>query len=157
MNEYASLRNRLRQEAQEWCVNCCYRGGDCICTAPDDRKKDCDIYTKLQAADAIEALQGQLSVCLEGTKVRFLKNDDGTKEIRFENLWIPVTERLPEKEKKSYLCRTDGGYHCEVRWTDNKYGLRSGGGGEWGWSIFDIPQYSKVTHWMPLPEPPKEE
>lgn len=73
-------------------------------------------------------------------------------------MWVPVTERLPEKEKKSYLCRTDDGYHCEVRWTDNKYGLWSGGG-EWGWSIFDIPQYSKVTHWMPLPplpQPPKE-
>ena len=27
----------------------------------------------------------------------------------------------------------------------------------WGWNIMDVPQYQKVTHWMPLPKPPKEE
>ena len=37
--------------------------------------------------------------------------------------WIPVTERLPESVCKSYLCLTDTGYHCEVRWTNNVYGL----------------------------------
>lgn len=104
-----------------------------------------------EAADAID----ELDTLLDSVKA----DNDALCEI-IERLkkprWIPVTERLPKEEKKSYLCRTDGGYHCEVRWTDNKYGLGSGGG-EWGWSIFDIPQYSKVTHWMPLPEPPKEE
>lgn len=70
--------------------------------------------------------------------------------------WIPVTERLPESVCKSYLCLTDTGYHCEVRWTNNVYGLWKSDN-KWGWSIADVPQYCKVTHWMPLPEPPKEE
>lgn len=72
--------------------------------------------------------------------------------------WISVEERLPENKREKYLILTDGGYECDARWTDNVYGL--GQSDRWGWSIFDIPQYSKVTHWMPrmpLPEPPKEE
>lgn len=72
--------------------------------------------------------------------------------------WIPVTERLPENKRETYLVLIDGGYECDARWTDNVYGL--GQSDRWGWCIFDIPQYSKVTHWMrriPLPEPPKEE
>ena len=69
--------------------------------------------------------------------------------------WIPVTERLPESVCKSYLCLTDAGYHCEVRWTNNIFGL--GESDRRGWSIADVPQYCKVTHWMLLPEPPKEE
>jgi hypothetical protein len=63
--------------------------------------------------------------------------------------WIPVTERLPEKDVRvlvwmkdneegytqmdtdRWSCTMEQGYHW-VRWGKN------------------------VTHWMPLPEPPKE-
>ena len=68
--------------------------------------------------------------------------------------WIPVTERLPEEEKKRYWVCTDTEYQCECRWTNNRFGM--GEFDEWGWSIFDIPQYSHVVAWMPLPEPPEE-
>lgn len=66
--------------------------------------------------------------------------------------WIPVTERLPQKAT-DYLCR------CVVN-DDNTYPfymvLR--------YILFDEnPHFQhetkggmKVTHWMPLPEPPKE-
>ena len=66
--------------------------------------------------------------------------------------WIPCKERLPRKEKKTYWVCTDTGYQCECRWTDNRFGI---GEGEWGWSIFDTPQYSKPIAWMPLPKPYK--
>lgn len=72
--------------------------------------------------------------------------------------WIPVSERLPEKEKRTYWICTDTGYQCECRWTNNRFGI--GESDEWGWSIADVPQYHKVTAWMFLPEPyepPKEE
>ena len=68
--------------------------------------------------------------------------------------WIPVTERLPEEEKKRYWVCTDTEYQCECRWTNNRFGM--GEFDEWGWSIFDIPQYSHVVACMPLPEPPEE-
>ena len=76
---------------------------------------------------------------------------DGVKASK----WINVEERLPAKIRASYLCLTDTGYHCQVRWTDNIYGLWASDN-EWGWSIADLPQHSKVTHWMLLPEPPEE-
>ena len=69
--------------------------------------------------------------------------------------WIPVTDKLPKKERANYLCFTNMGVVCECRWTNNQFGF--GESENWGWSVIDTPQYQKVTHWMPLPEPPKEE
>jgi len=67
-----------------------------------------------------------------------------------EPQWIPCSERLPKEEKKTYWVCTDTEYQCECRWTNNCFGF---GEGEWGWSIFDTPQYSKPIAWMPIPEP----
>ena len=65
--------------------------------------------------------------------------------------WIPCSEWLPEKAERQYWVCTNTGYQCQCRWTDDVYGL--GSSGEWAWKIFDIPQYSHVIAWMPLPEP----
>ena len=62
--------------------------------------------------------------------------------------WIPV-EIEPPKERRSYWVCTDTGYQCECRWTNNRFGMSELD--EWGWSIFDIPQYTKVVAYMPLP------
>ena len=69
--------------------------------------------------------------------------------------WIPCSERLPEKAYGQYWVCTDTEYQCQCRWTDDVYGL--GSSGEWAWKIFDIPQYSHVVAWMPLPSPYKGE
>ena len=65
--------------------------------------------------------------------------------------WIPVSE--PPKELGTYLIQTDGEpYMCQCRWTDvNPFwtDLKT----KPHWNIFDIPQYSKVVAWMPLPKP----
>lgn len=65
--------------------------------------------------------------------------------------WIPVSEKLPEEEKRLYWVCTDTGYQCQCRWTNDVYGL--GASDRWGWKILDIPQYQKVIAWMPLPAP----
>lgn len=69
------------------------------------------------------------------------------KEHFDEPKWIPVTERLPEKDKEVLCLLGDGEFwlavwdHCDDGlWTD---------GERWVSKCF-------VTHWMPLPEPPKE-
>ena len=66
-----------------------------------------------------------------------------------ERRWIPVTERLPEKNGQWVLCLCVSGA-IEVLKFD--YTM-------WNWDA----QYpgrcymeNYVTHWMPLPEPPKE-
>ena len=69
--------------------------------------------------------------------------------------WIPVTERLPSKEFDWVLVA------CKLV-PEGEYGvphiaeLRHG---VWYTDCYEVPLESagtKVTHWMPLPEPPKE-
>ena len=75
--------------------------------------------------------------------------------------WIPVTERLPEndygkhwKERRHYLVRFNpSGLMCVAH-----YGYK-----EYDWwidehdCVLSATNYKEVTHWMPLPEPPKGE
>ena len=61
-------------------------------------------------------------------------------ELEAATRWIPVTERLPkEKQNVLGLDRTGTAYH----WEYSK-------------SLVNI-FTADFTHWMPLPEPPKEE
>lgn len=73
-----------------------------------------------------------------------------------EQKWIPVTERLPEKESNTYWVCTHNGCQCECRWT-NVNPFWSYETTDWHWNIADIPQYTKVVAWMPLPQPYKAE
>ena len=60
--------------------------------------------------------------------------------------WIPVSERLPEDDT---ICILTNG-------VSNAIGYR---GKVLGWHLIwtDYLVESEVTHWMPLPHPPKEE
>lgn len=69
--------------------------------------------------------------------------------------WISVKDRLPEKETDVLALRQDRkcfvGYICEPSWN-----------GKINWVIWTAMKSTrnvsrKVTHWMPLPEPPKED
>lgn len=69
-------------------------------------------------------------------------------EFALENQWISVNERLPPEEKDGLSIKV------LVVSTKNKidfsrYDYDVGG---WISSVLDI----EFTHWMPLPEPPKE-
>ena len=56
--------------------------------------------------------------------------------------WISVNDRLPEPKEEAICINADG---------DMMIGTYT----EWGWMF---PCYFKeLTHWMPLPEPPKGE
>ena len=78
--------------------------------------------------------------------------------------WIPVTERLPE-DVRPVLCWNDRYCYSEILRFANCleevdeydfHGERESGfydyDSEWGYY-----QIEDVTHWMPLPEPPKGE
>ena len=62
--------------------------------------------------------------------------------------WIPVSERLPEERKAVLAFSTCYGF-CDMieaaMWTGYRW--------EVTWTK---EEYYSVTHWMPLPEPPKE-
>lgn len=80
---------------------------------------------------------------------------DNAPTIKAEPKWIPCSERLPEEQKKSYWVCTDSGYQCECRWTNiNDFWTQLTT--DWHWHFMDIPQYTKIVAWMPLPEPYRE-
>lgn len=62
--------------------------------------------------------------------------------------WIPVTERLPKGEciALGYQNEMLIGYIGDSEYSDTGYAAENDG-----------EHLSDVTHWMPLPEPPKEE
>ncbi len=65
--------------------------------------------------------------------------------------WIPVTERLPEEYEPVLVydpSMDHGQYVMEATWSVD------------GWMTefdFDHDENPGITHWMPLPEPPKGE
>lgn len=77
--------------------------------------------------------------------------------------WIGVDERLPEPDKNVLLIAH--GWESRTIYVGQLHHLNSSKGlfgieskesdwRIWGWSYLIAPN---VTHWMPLPEPPKEE
>jgi len=126
------------------CDSCMFSGEDC--------------YKQLHkaSADAIE----ELTKDLERLKnYEMFWNKEAEEALRRFQVavanklrWIPVTERLPEPKfaREWYLVALESGcvkslaYEKEGR-TDNLFRP--------GWHETASP----VTHWMPLPEPPKEE
>lgn len=86
-------------------------------------------YLMKTATDAIEELQAQL-----------LFSNDAAKAIAEKvPKWISVTERMPEKHKRVFVC---------TRWKAVGIDFVNADG--------DWYTTGGVTHWMPLPEPPKE-
>lgn len=134
----------------------------CCCADNDDCSRchfemKCPGYDMIfaEAADAIEKLRAKADLHKE--VIEDYRRANMMLINKFPK-WIPVTERLPKAGRKSYWVCTDTGYQCECRWTNDRFGIIESD--EWGWKIFDIPQYQKVVAWMPLPdpyEPPKEE
>lgn len=62
--------------------------------------------------------------------------------------WIPVTERLPE-ENDMYIVSAFDGHDRRITFVQWQNRLKQ-------WYLTGARSYWKVTHWMPLPEPPKE-
>lgn len=60
--------------------------------------------------------------------------------------WISVKDRLPEKRCETYLCSLDSCLFPGSQYVDIRV---FGNDGKW--------RNGTVTHWMPLPKPPKEE
>lgn len=63
-----------------------------------------------------------------------------------DSRWISVMDELPEKEGKYIVCTEKGSVYC------TRFNGVSGYEG-----IFACDTNTHITHWMPLPEPPKGE
>jgi hypothetical protein len=60
--------------------------------------------------------------------------------------WIPVTERLPEND--TYILATTDGVVVSAYWHNDRF---------YAFTANGVATVGCVTHWMPLPQPPKGE
>lgn len=90
----------------------------------------------VKAADAIEELQRQIDAWVEPERKALIKSLPR---------WIPVTERLPEKNVL-VLCACRANIFCVMKWD----------GVDWYENPTHVYMSGFVTHWMPLPEPPED-
>lgn len=71
--------------------------------------------------------------------------------------WISVKDRLPENNVRVLVCSNNGDKDSAIaitHYTQKKYGFNIEGWNEpWQYFFYN----HDITHWMPLPEPPKEE
>ena len=99
-----------------------------------------------KAADAIEEMTED-NIALNGTITNLLEQIKDLGKPR----WIPVTERLPEAKRKVLVATFQGGvYYGFVESRGKFYTANNTLADSWCWE-------PDVTHWMPLPQPPKEE
>ena len=134
--EIEKLIEHMRQEAKD------YRSGRTLGRAFADAEDVLD-----EAATALEQLQ------------------DENEKLKAEvPRWIPVEERLPE-EQGQYIVFVDGEVTTDMycvcddieRWLCYDGSLNSLYLDPYSSEPTREPPYPRVTHWMPLPSPPKEE
>ena len=103
-----------------------------------------------EAADAIEELQ-QTAEHYKGCADDWYKEACDYKALcKYLPKWIPVTERLPEAFKHVLVNIPGMSPHPTVQEAfREKDGMWYSNGFRYG--------ADEITHWMPLPEPPKEE
>ena len=93
------------------------------------------------AADAIEELTRE--------NESLAKSVNEASEI-LRRRWIPVTERVPS-ENGFYLCLYNHNHPGGVAMDEGLSIL------QWFCGRWNLNEIYTVTHWMPIPEPPKEE
>ena len=113
-------------------LRCCAEG-ECKDCAMHEDKQRCQENLLDKAAEAIERLTAENAA------------------LREKQRWIPVTERMPEIGQKCLIANRE----IVVRgWLRPDGVWKTGVSSDELWSKFSL---HTPTHWMPLPEPPKEE
>ena len=141
---YEELVRRLRCQRFGNCPNCPMWYTEEV--EPNLWRERC---ASIDAADAIEELSYENeSLAKSANEAAELLHKRGTPPK-----WIPATEALPE-EHVFVLIRQD----------DDRMMVAERVDGDWWYRYFayDVDRWDEneqgtITHWMPLPEPPKEE
>ena len=111
-------------------LRCCAEGECSGCPMYADKQR-CKEQTLASSADQIERDQKEIA------------------ELREKQQWIPVTERMPERDIQVI------GWYKDNPFSQYRLGVVAWNGN--GWVFVYAHRYvTDVTHWMTLPEPPKE-
>lgn len=104
----------------------------------------------IEAADAIEAMREMVATAYNEL-ANVIQSYEESKPS-----WIPVTEQLPKDCTPVQVCYI--GYHSKEIGSDMLACRYEGLWCYWdGEPCSYVPCQVEITHWMPLPKPPKEE
>jgi hypothetical protein len=109
-----------------------------------------------EAADAIESMREMVATAYEDNANIIQSYEDSKPR------WIPVTEQLPEIGTYIIAGRMKYDYENEyTHFVDVAYFGPRWNDADCSWQTFNDwcegQQEFEITHWMPLPKPPKEE
>ena len=177
LKETAAYLRERAQIAEDFvcmhCAECDYTIDDGICTAV---KRCCSWFPECGKFILRPPKGAEITTSCEDENTEYMTFSDGLRLIFrnkeycgwyvcnevAEQKWIPVTERLPEVGG-SYLVVVKYKYDFEDAYsydTDVATYRFDGGYIDGCWDTYNDwdegQQYIHVTHWMPLPEPPKE-
>ena len=132
--------DELVKELRSGCDTCKLWDGSKCCL-----DGDCTRQTVMKAADAIETLDNWWKKYIECVVLP----SEAAKMPR----WISVKERLPEDHVRVLVCNDEGKMITAERAEDDWWHT---------YCAYDVDRWDAlesgvITHWMPLPEPPKEE
>ena len=120
----------LKPEEIVQALRCCVFGGPCQ-NCPEESNDHCMDDLHMFASELIERDQKEIA------------------ELREKQQWIPVTERMPERDIQVI------GWYKDNPFSQYRLGVVAWNGN--GWVFVYAHRYvTDVTHWMTLPEPPKE-
>lgn len=120
-----------------------------VCKYADNETEECSQYKSYNRANKVEKENEVLKECI----VRMALGRYGVQK------WIPVTERLPDNKEHDWVLAQvveDNGYMHIPKVMEYRQALNDWYEETYGWLSKHNGAFS-VTHWMPLPEPPKGE
>ena len=110
----------------------------------------CNYY---RAADRLIAngvtVQEDCKDCAEATQNCIVKLQEQIAELRSAQEWVSVEDRLPE-ESGIYIVTANDGHAQRVSFVQWQKKNRM-------WNLTGARSYWRITHWQPLPQPPKGE
>lgn len=139
-------------------LRCC-AVGECKDCAMHEDKQHCQEKLLDKAADLIERLTAENAdlrkeiewkdMVIALAQRKQAEEEEERDALREKQRWIPVTERLPERDVQVLGWYKDNPFsqyrHEVVAWNGN------------GWVFVYAHRYvTNVTHWMPLPKAPEE-
>ena len=87
--------------------------------------------------------------CAEATQNCIVKLQEQISELRSAHEWVSVLDCLPE-ESGMYIVTANDGHAQRVSFVQWQKKNRM-------WNLTGARSYWRITHWMPLPQPPKGE
>ena len=121
---------------------------DSLCRHVD---KSCKLAENI-ADDLISSgvtVQEDCKDCAEATQNCIVKLQEQIAELRSAQEWVSVNDRLPE-ESGMYIVTANDGHAQRVSFVQWQKKNRM-------WNLTGARSYWRVTHWMPMPHPPKGE